>query len=204
MNPHATSRRSRHGLSVTAAVTLAASVLVGCGGGSATTPAPPPADSTGGGNAPVGGGAAVLPVDSNPIINTATAPGLVIDSVLVENNVNPATGKDAPDHLEIALSNTSSAELSGFEIYYTFTDPKTGVIENYYAKLPADFTVAAGAKRVAHFDDTGAPDHFAVNKFSLYSTDLNALEVSVTVSANGVAVQTTTLKKDEGGAETAD
>ncbi len=52
----------------------------------------------------------VLPVTSNPINNPATAQGLKIDSVLVENNVD-ASGNAVDDHLEIALANTGSTEL---------------------------------------------------------------------------------------------
>jgi hypothetical protein len=146
---------------------------------------------------------AVLPVPSNPITNTATAQTLKIDSVLVENNLD-ATGKAASDHLEVALSNTGTTDLGGIELFYTFTDPTTATTEHYYTKLPADFTVPAGGKRIVHFDDTGAPDHFAVNKFSLYYTNTNAMDVSVTVSAKDAAVQKFDLKKDAGGAEAAD
>ena len=45
---------------------------------------------------------------------------------------------------------------------------------------------------------------FPVNEFSLYSTDTNALNVTVTVSAADAAIQTITVKKDAGGPETAD
>jgi hypothetical protein len=145
----------------------------------------------------------VLPVASNPITNSSTVQALKIDSILVENNVDSA-GKTASDHLEIALSNIGSTELTAFEVFYTYTDPATNISENYYAKLPADFTIPAGGRRAAHFDSTGAPDHFPVNQFSLYYTDTNALDVSVTVSAIGSAVQTSTVHKDAGGAETAD
>jgi len=40
-----------------------------------------------------------------------------------------------------------------------------------------------------------------VNKYSLFSTSKNALDVEVVVSTIGAAVQTTTLKKDAGRAE---
>lgn len=194
MNP-AHSRRRAGILTVGLATLLAA-----CGGGGGSPDAAPaPASPTAQADA-----GTVLPVDANPIDNPATADGLVIDSVLVENNVDPATGSDAADHLEIALSNTSSGALNGFEIYYTIADPATGISENYYTALPADFTIPAGGSRVAHFDDTGAPDHFPVNIFSLYYTDTNALEVTVTVSAADVAVQSATVQKDDGGAEVAD
>lgn len=143
----------------------------------------------------------VLPVKANPIVNSSGAPGLEIDSVLVEDNEDPKTGKGVSDHLEVALSNSGSVQLSGFEVFSTFTDRKTKATESYYTTLPGSFTIAPGASRVAHFDDTGATDHFAINAFSLYSTSRNALDVTVTVSAEGVAVQNATVKKDKGGAE---
>ncbi len=145
----------------------------------------------------------VLPIDANPIANTATAETLKIDSVLVENNVDRA-GKTADDHLEITLSNAGAVGLGGVEIFYTFTDPTTKVTESYYTKLPSDFAVPANGKRVVHFDASGVLNHFPVNKFSLYYTDKNALDVTVVVSAQGAAVQTTKLQKDAGGAEAAD
>jgi hypothetical protein len=148
-------------------------------------------------------GGPVLPVAANPIANTSTVQALKIDSVLVENNVDGA-GKVTSDHLEIALTNTGGTELKSFEVFYTFTDPASNVSENYYVALPADFTIPAGQVRIAHFDNTGEPDHFPVNEFSLYYSDTNALDVSVTVSAADAAVQTTNLHKDAGGPETAD
>ena len=164
-------------------------------GSDAASPAPPTSRKTDG---------VVLPVPSNPIINTATAQTLKIDSVLVENNVD-ASGKASSDHLEIALSNAGTTALGDIEIFYTFTDPTTaGAIEQYYAKLPADFTIPAGGRRIVHFDDSGEVDHFPVNKFSLYYTGTHALDVSVTVSARGGAIQKFDLKKDAGGAEAAD
>ena len=165
------------------------------------TTAVPPAGTDAGTTAPTGG--PVLPVADNPITNTSTVQALKIDSVLVENNVD-SSGSPASDHLEIALTNNGTTELTAFEVFYTFTDPTTSVTENYYAKLPSDFTIPAGGQRTAHFDNTGAPDHFPVNEFSLYYTDKNALDVSVIVSAKGAAIQTITLHKDPGGAEAAD
>jgi hypothetical protein len=207
-------------LLVAGVLTAAGAVLAACGGNTAA-PQPAPTtsaasgttvrtiDSTPTGTAlpntpvtPVPNGP-VLPVKVNPIINTASAQTLRIDSVIVENNVD-AGGKAASDHLEVAMTNTGATPLSGFEVFYTFTDPSTAITESYYAKLPDSFSIAPGAQRVAHFDKTGQPDHFAVNEFSLYYTDTNALEVTVTVSANGAAVQSVTVKKDAGGAETAD
>ena len=145
----------------------------------------------------------VLPVATNPISNTSTEPGLKIEQVLVENNVNPATGKDAPDHLEIALRNESDKEMSGFEVYYQITDLTTGAKEGYHSKLDG-FTIPAGGERVVHFDDTGEPDHYPDNEFSLYHLSMNEMQVDVTVSATGFAPQTASVKKDAGGDENPD
>ncbi len=145
----------------------------------------------------------VLPVKENPIKNESTVQALKVESVLVEDNVN-AAGKATSDHLEVTLSNTGKTDLSGVEFYYSLTDVTTKVTESYYTKLPDTFTIPAGGKRIAHFDNTGAEDHFPVNKFSVFYASKNALEGSVVVSAAGAAPQTTTIKKDAGGAEAAD
>lgn len=199
-SPHRYSRALRLG----AVTLLAATALSGCGGSAAKTDSSATVStttSTGTGDAPAT--SQVLPVADNPISNSATAKGLKITSVLVENNEDPATKKTVDDHLEIALENTSANDLTGFEVYYSFADPTDKATEGYYAKLPSSFTVRAGGTRVVHFDNSGAVDHFPVNKYSLYSTSKNALDVTVTVSAADVAVQTVTVKKDAGGAENA-
>ena len=187
---------------IAAAAGVLALALTGCGAAaSSSTPA-------GGAAAPSSsaGVAAseVLPAPSNPITNTSTAPGLTVGTVLVENNIDPATKKVTSDHLEIPLSNTLATPLTGIEIYYTFTDKTAGASESYYAKLPAGFSIPAGGTRTVNFDNTGKPDHFPVNKFSIYHTSKNALDVSVEVSATGVGVQKATATKAAGGAETAD
>jgi hypothetical protein len=169
-------------------------VLSACGGG-------PTQDAA---SSATADGRTVLPVSTNPIANTSTIEALRIDSVLVENNVDPTSGKDASDHLEIALTNTGTEQLTSFEVFYTITDPTTGDSESYYAKLPDTFTIGADSGRVVHFDGAGTTDHLPVNKFSLYYTDKNALEVTVLVSASDAATQTLSVKKDAGDAEEAD
>lgn len=184
------------------AVALVAGVaLAACGGSSSTKPVTGATPTTTASGAP--GNSKVLPVKDNPITNTSTTQALRIDSVLVENNVD-AKGKAADDHLEIALTNTGSTVLTGVEVFYTFTDPTANLSESYYTKLPNAFSIPAGASRVVHFDNTGAPDHFPSNDFSLYKTSVNKLDVEVVVSAQGAAVQTVKLAKDAGGAETPD
>jgi hypothetical protein len=179
-------------LSIGAAVVLAS----GCGGSqtaaSPTTPAATRTSSTTTGR--------VLPVAENPISNNSTVTGLRITRTLVENNVAPGTNAAVADHLEIALENTSTKPLGQIAIYYKITDKKKGVSEGYYTKLDG-FTIAPGATRVVHFDQTGAKDHYPVNKYSLYYTDKNALVVGVMASAEGVQPATAAVKKDAGGPE---
>lgn len=146
------------------------------------------------------GGPTVAPVTSNPIQNDSTAEGLVVTKVLVENNVDTSTGKDAPDHLEIELQNTSDAALSDFSVYYTITDPKTSKSESYYQELTG-FSLAPGEIRAAHIDGVDKADHYPVNKFSLYYTGENELTVDVVVSSPTVKPATGTVKKDAKSAE---
>jgi hypothetical protein len=187
----------------TATPSTASSTTAAAAAGASTTAAAAGASTTAAGAGATTAGGPVLPVTANPITNSATAMTLSIDSVLVENNVD-GSGKTTSDHLEIALTNSGTTDLTGFEVFYTFTDPSTATTESYYAKLPDTFSIPAGGSRVAHFDDSGAVDHFPVNKYSLYYTDTNALDVTVMVSAKGAAPQTLTIKKDAGGPETAD
>lgn len=197
-HPARTMRTARAAMAA-ASVAAVLALATACGGTSSsgtgnTTP-------SASGNATAG--SAVLPVDSNPIKNTSTTQALTIDSVLVENNVD-SSGAAVDDHLEVAVTNSGNADLTGFEVYYTITDPTTSDTESYYTRLPASFTVAPGASRVIHFDNTGETDHFAANQYSLYYTDPNALDVTVEVSATDSAPQTLAVAKDAGGAEEAD
>jgi hypothetical protein len=198
-----TPRHDRAGRAALAVAGLAAVLVLAaaCGGPSSTS-----GDSSSSGTQQPAGdqsAGAVLPVTENPIANTSTAQNLTIDNVLVENNED-ASGEAVDDHLEIALTNTGTTDLSTFEVYYTITDPQTSDTESYYTQLPTDFTIAGGDSRVIHFDNTGATDHFPVNQYSLYYTDPNALDLTVEVSAAGSAPQTATVAKDAGGAEEAD
>ena len=177
------------------ALTLAA-LASGCGGGGGASSASSPRANT----TPSAATGQVLPVPKNPISNASTAPGLTITKALVENNVSPDTGKTVDDHLEIALRNTSSKPLGQIGVYYKITDPAKGVSEGYYTKLDG-VTIDPGASRVVHFDNTGATDHYPVNKYSLYYTDRNALVVDVIASTPNVKPATFTVKKDAGGAE---
>lgn len=183
-----------------AAAGLALLALTACGSSTAASTAPASVAQSAAGGVTAGG---VLPVKVNPISNVASAKTLSIAQLLVENNVG-ASGKVAPDHIEVHLKNTGSTTLSGFEVYYTETDATTKATENYYTKLPSSFTIAAGASETIHFDNSGAPGHFPVNKFDSYHTSKNAIDITVEVSATGAAPVTATVTKAAGGAETAD
>ncbi|MFN8124105.1 MAG: hypothetical protein U0237_16980 [Thermoleophilia bacterium] len=186
--------RSVRGITAISLLTvgLGAAALTGCGGSSASN-----ANTTATGAAQ---GSAVLPVPKNPITSTSTKPGLEISKVLVENNVSPDTGKAVSDHLEVTLRNTGAAPLTGLELYYRITDPALKRSEGYYTKLTGA-SLDPGATRVIHFDNTGATDHYPVNRYSLYYNDKNALVIDVTAGANGVKPATFTVRKDAGGAE---
>ncbi len=173
----------------------AAVVASGCGGGGSSTSSSAPTTTATG-----AAGKQVLPVAKNPIKNNSTAPGLTISRALVENNTSPQTGKAVDDHLEVSLKNTGAKPLDRIEVYYKITDPSKGVSEGYYTKLDG-FSIKPGATRVAHFDNTGAKDHYRVNKYSLYYSDKNALVVDVEASAPSVKPATFTVKKDSGAAE---
>jgi hypothetical protein len=140
---------------------------------------------------------------NNPITETSTTVGFKIDNILVENNVNPDGGGDAPDHLELKVTNTGATDLSDFDIYYTMKDLVTNDVQAYYRTLPG-FTLKAGETKALHLDNTGQPGHFRVNPNSMYVTSQNERMVDATLHAQGFAPQTAQVKKDAGGAETAD
>lgn len=198
----------RYRLAAAAGVSILA--VAGCSSGSSAVSTGASTTSTGAAapsstarSSPATGSGQVLPVSTNPITNTATAKTLSITQLVVENNVDSA-GKAAPDHVEIQLKNAGSTALTGFEVYYTETDATTKASESYFTKLPASFSIPAGGSRTIHFDNSGATDHFPVNKFDLYHTSKNALDIAVEVSATGAAPVTRTVHKAAGGAETAD
>jgi hypothetical protein len=180
-------------VALVAALGLTAAVTAGCG--SSSTPA-----SSGGAAATTQPAKRILPVTGNPISRSGTASGLGITKVLVENNVSPDTGKAVDDHLEVVLENTSDKPLDQLELYYKISDPAKKLSEGYYTKLDG-VTIPAGASRTVNFDNTGAKDHFPVNRFSLYYTDKNALVVDVTASSPDLKPATFTAKKDSAGAE---
>ena len=184
---------------ITAAVIVAVAIIIGINvagqGGTPPASAPNAAASPG-----ASGASDVLPVSTNPIVNTSTTPGLSIVSAMAENNVDPATNKPIADRLQVTVKNSSANTLSGLEVFYTMTDATTKKSESYYAPLTG-VTVAAGASATVFFDNQTSPNHFGENKFSLYRSSTNQVDFTIEVSAKGVAIAKGTAVKGKGTGE---
>ena len=139
---------------------------------------------------------------ADPTVLGGAAATYRIGEVLVENNVDPATHKDAPDHLEIQVLNDGAADLSGLTVFYTITDDDSGAKESYI--YHPQVTVPAGGMARIHIDEGTAPGRIRVNPNSLYFTSLAGKHITVSIQADGFAVVQGTVEKDPGGAETAD
>lgn len=169
--------------------------LAGC---QAISPAPASSSATSG--SPT---TAVLPVKSDPIVNTSTAPGLTIVSAAAEDNVDPITNAAIDDRLQVTVRNDTTNELSTFEIYYVMKDVTTGRSEAYYQALTW-FTLAAGATSTLSFDGESDPGHFPENTFSLYRSSKNQVDFTIEVSAAGVQVASATATKGSGAGDATD
>lgn len=180
-------------------VLLASLSAVGLAGCQAATSVPSSSQSAAADGASSG---TVLPVDSNPITNTSTAPGLSVVSAAVEDNVDPTTKAAITDRLQVTVRNGTAKELSTFEIYYVETDVTTGQKESYYEALTG-FTVPAGGTSTLSFDGETGPGHFPENQFSIYRSSQNQVDFTIEVSAGGVQVATATASKGAGTGEVA-
>lgn len=147
--------------------------------------------------------------DNNPTLvdqpfeKSVGANDFSIQNVLVENNIDETTKQAAPDHLEIILKNNSALAINDFKVYYEFTDLKNNTVESYELLL-SGFTLDANQTKSVHIDVSGQAGHFRANPNSSYYQNQDAKTVKVIVSAPGHEAQEMTVKKDEGGAETAD
>jgi len=148
-------------------------------------------------------GATLLPVDSNPISNDSTAPGLTITEAAVEDNVDPATDKAIDDRLQLTLENSTDTELSGLEIYYEMTDATTGQSEAYYLPLEG-LTIAPKSEETVFFDNGSEPGHYPENRFSIYRNSTNKVDFTIEVSAPGLKIATATTSKEAGAGEQPD
>ena len=189
-------------IGITLGTVLLGAAAMGCGSGSGGTAAPtPPNGSPASGAAQSAANAThVLPVPSNPIANTSTAPGLEITSAMVENNVDPLTKEALEDRLQVSIKNTTSGPLSDLELFYEMTDTKTKATEGYYQPLTG-FTIAPGGTGTVYFDDVGGAGHYPENLYSLYRTSKNEVVFSIEVSAAGYAPATAEAIKEAGVGE---
>ncbi len=195
---------------------LAGLTVTGCSTSATTSPSPPtvaslapsamatdmPMAST----TPTGNSSStniVLPVTSNPIVNTATSPTLTISKAAVEDNTDPATGKAINDRLQLTMKNTGSTALTGLEVYYTMTDIVTGAKEAYYQKLTG-LKIPAGAETTVYFDNQNLPGHFPENQFSIYRSSTNEVDFAIQASAKGAKIATATAVKSTGTGEKVD
>ena len=140
---------------------------------------------------------------ADPIKMDGAATPFTIKQALVENNYDPATKRIAPDHLELQVVNTGTTDLGNFSIYYTVKDLATGTTEGYFRKLDG-FSVPAGKDARVHFDDSGLAGHFRANPNGIYYKSADAKLFTVVLKADGFKPFTLQIKKDKGGAETAD
>jgi len=134
----------------------------------------------------------------NPIQETSTtALPITITDARVEDNATA-------DHLEITMKNTSSSDLSGFDVYFTITDHVTGAVEAYYVVLTG-LTIPAGSSATVHFDnDTTQANHYYGNMNGLFGTSANGLTFDVQLHATGYQPISFSVDKAEGTAEVAD
>lgn len=139
---------------------------------------------------------------ADPTVAGGAAATYRLGEILVENNVDPATKKDAHDHLEIQVFNDGAADLSGLTVYYTLTDADSGAKESYV--YHPQVTVSAGGEARIHVDDGTAPGHLQANPNSLYVTSMAGKHVTVSVQADVFTAVQGAIEKDPGGAEAAD
>lgn len=182
-------------------VTLTAGMLSACGpstpskkASGATTPstATPSAVNTISGE--------TLPVASNPIVNNSTTPNLQVTYSAAENNVDPATKNAIGDQLELTLRNTSSAPMSGIEVYYEETDIVTKAKEGYYQKLNG-LIIPANQESTVYFDNKNQAGHYPENRFSLYRSSQNEVDFRIWVSTPGSKIAQATTIKSKGTGE---
>ena len=103
---------------------------------------------------------------------------------LVENNYDFAAKKDAPDHLELLVTNNSAVEVKDFSLYLTVKDADTGATESYFKPLPG-FSVPANGEARVHLDDAAIAGHFRDNPNGIYHTTQTAKVITFELAAAG-------------------
>ncbi|GAC1452652.1 MAG: hypothetical protein PVSMB10_09630 [Pseudarthrobacter sp.] len=145
----------------------------------------------------------VLPVTTNPIKVTGSKPGINISNAMAENNTDPQTNAPVADRLQFTLTNSTTAPISGLEVYYTMKDSTIGQTESYYNKLDG-LTLTPGQNTTIYFDNGTGTGHYPENKYSLYRTSTNEVQISVEAAAPGFAPATATATKAKGTGEKID
>ena len=140
---------------------------------------------------------------ANPLDSVGAPATYAVKEALVENNYDYGAKKDATDHLELLVTNSGSAALTGLSIYYSITDADTGKVEGTFRKLDG-FSVPAGGEARIHFDDGAVAGHFRSNPNSIYITSQAAKTITFVLKADGFAPVSIDVAKDNGGAEAAD
>jgi len=140
---------------------------------------------------------------ANPIDMSGAPATFAIKEALVENNYDFAAKKDATDHLELLVTNSGSAPLTGFSIYYSITDADTGKGEGTFRKLDG-FSIPAGGEARIHLDDGTEAGHFRANPNSIYISSQAAKTVTFVLKVDGFAPVSVEVAKDKGSAEAAD
>ncbi|WP_426038319.1 hypothetical protein [Cypionkella sp. TWP1-2-1b2] len=140
---------------------------------------------------------------ANPIDMTGAPATFTIKEAPVENNYDYGAKKDATDHLELLVTNSGSAPLASFSIYYSITDADTGKVEGTFRKLDS-LSVPAGGEARTHFDDGAVAGHSHANPNSIYITSQAAKTITFVLKADGFAPVSVDVAKDKGGAEAAD
>lgn len=139
----------------------------------------------------------------NPMVLTGPAAPFTIGEAIVENNYDPALKAAADDHLEVLIQNPGATDLTGFSIYYAFTDVDSGVTEGTFQTLDG-FLVPAGGEARIHLDAGTVAGHFRTNPNAIYVTSQAAKTVTVVVQTAGFAPVSVDIAKDAGGPEEAD
>lgn len=140
---------------------------------------------------------------ADPIAQTGAVAPFAIKEALVENNYDFAAKKNATDHFELLLTNTTDVGVKDVSIYVTVKDVDTGKTESYFKKL-AGFVIPPKGEARIHLDDGSAAGHFRDNPNGMYHSSQSAKVITFEVAANGFAPVKISVNKDKGGAEAAD
>lgn len=143
------------------------------------------------------------PVFSEKPLDTAGKTSGISFAGKVEDNFDPVTKKDVPDHLELEVTNTAGEVLKELVAYYVLKGEGSGRDESYYIPLKGS-TIKAGETVTINFDESGLQGHFRDNPNSSYHKTEDAKLFTVQLAAAGYSPVQIEIKKDKGGAEKAD